>query len=35
VAAFVREWMLPETAALADRIVDPPTPCADDIFADL
>jgi hypothetical protein len=35
VAAFVRDWMLPETAALADRVVNPPAPCADDIFADL
>jgi hypothetical protein len=35
VAAFVREWMLPEVAALANRVVNPPTACADDIFADL
>jgi hypothetical protein len=35
VAAFVRDWMLPETAALADRITNPPTLCADDIFTDI
>jgi hypothetical protein len=35
VATFVREWMLPEVAALADRVVNPPAPCADDVFSDL
>jgi hypothetical protein len=35
VAAFVREWMLPEVAALAQRITNPPTLCADDIFTDI
>jgi len=35
VATFVREWMLPETVALADWIANPPALCADDIFADL
>jgi hypothetical protein len=35
VAAFVREWMLPEVTALADRVVNPPAPCADDIFTDI
>jgi 3-(methylthio)propanoyl-CoA dehydrogenase len=35
VSAFVRDWMLPETVWLADRIANPPTPCADDVFADL
>jgi hypothetical protein len=31
----VRDWMLPETAALSDRVANPPAPCADDVFADL